>query len=724
MSRSDQQASTAAAARHCRRRRRWPAVGGARPASGGPPSRPAPRRPPARREVAPGELDEYYVFFSGGQSGEIRIVGLPSMRELMRIPVFNRESATGWGQTNESRRVLTEGLTPETREFLADKGGVYMNGDLHHPHPSFTDGTYDGRYLFCNDKANTRVARIRLDVMRVDKIIQMPNQHTVHGLRLQKFPRTGYVYCQRRGRRAAAERRRDPRRTRAVPLDLHRGRRRHHEGRLADQGRRQPRQRRCRLPGQVLLLDLLQLRERRHPGRDDGQRAGLGRHLQPQAHRGGGEAGEVESIGGVPVLDGSHGSPFTRYVPVANSPHGINTAPDGIHVVAAGKLSPTVTVFDVRQFDDLFDDKIEPRDTVVAEPELGLGPLHTAYDGKGNAYTTLFIDSQVCKWNIEDAKRAFQGEQVDPIRQKLDVHYQPGHNHTSMGQTKEADGKWLISLNKFSKDRFLNVGPLKPENDQLIDISGDQMVLVHDNPTFAEPHDATIVHASKINPVSIWDRADPFFAEAVKMAEADGIDLEVAADVIRDGDKVRVYMSSAAPAFSLDSFTVKQGDEVTVFVTNIDEVEDLTHGFSIINYGINMEMAPQATASVTFKADKPGVLLVLLLLVLPCDAHGDEGPHAGGARRRMSPLVLLCSPSLCPACAAAEAARRSRPATTSPRRWLRRSRGTSSPCGRRPRGPVTLDRASRCAASPAPSLTGGARAASSPSPRAAQRSAA
>ncbi|MEO1817506.1 TAT-dependent nitrous-oxide reductase [Pseudomonas sp.] len=552
--------------------------------------------------VAPGELDEYYGFWSGGHQGEVRVLGVPSMRELMRIPVFNVDSATGWGLTNESRAIMGE-------------SAKYLNGDCHHPHLSMADGRYDGKYLFINDKANSRVARIRLDIMKCDKMLTVPNVQAIHGLRVQKVPHTKYVFANAEfiiphpNDGSQFDTTADYSYTMFNVIDAEN----------------------MEMAFQVIVEGNLDNCDADYTGKyaaatcyNSEKATDLGGMMRNErdwvvvfnieAIEQAVKAGNFITLGDsdVPVVDGrrkdGNNSPFTRYVPVPKNPHGLNTSPDGKYFIANGKLSPTVSIIAIDRLDDLFANKYdEEREVIVGEPELGLGPLHTTFDGRGYAYTTLFIDSQVVKWNIEDAVRAYNGDDVSYIRQKLDVQYQPGHNHASLTETRDADGKWLVVLCKFSKDRFLLTGPLHPENDQLIDISGDEMKLVHDGPTYAEPHDCVLAHRSQIKTRKIWERNDPFFAPTAEMAKKDGVVLESDNKVIRDGNKVRVYMTSMAPAYGINEFTVKQGDEVTVIITNIDEIEDVSHGFCMTNHGVSMEISPQQTSSVTFVADKPGV---------------------------------------------------------------------------------------------------------------------
>ncbi len=550
----------------------------------------------ASTEVAPGELDEYYGFWSGGQSGEVRILGIPSMRELKRIPVFNRDSATG------------HGLTDFTKQLLGGPGA----GDTHHVHLSYHGGTYDGRYIFVNDKLNARLARIRIDTMECEHIVDIPNSQGTHGIFPQRH-HTGYVFCNSEFRTPLpndGSDLTDPSKYGALHTAI--------DGETME------------VKWQVLVEGNMDLCAADYEGKysfaccynSEGgvtleeMMANERDHLYvfhianiEAAVR----AGNTIRIGDspVPVVDarGDDG-PFVLRVPVPKSPHGVNIDPTGRYAVCSGKLSPTCTVVDIEKLQQAFAGEIQPRDTVVAEPEVGLGPLHTAFDGRGNAYTSIFIDSVVTKWNIERAIQKYGGEDddVDPIVQKIDVNYQIGHINASMSETREADGKWLIALCKFSKDRFLNVGPLHPENDQLIDISGDEMRLVHDGPGFPEPHDAVIVKRDLIHPVRIQPRTGPRFEMYQQWADEDGVNLLRDNRVVRRPDGlVRVYITSQAPSFNTRDFTVRSGERVQVIVTNVDNVEDLTHGFALSHHDVCMIVNSQDTNSVSFTAGAPGL---------------------------------------------------------------------------------------------------------------------
>ncbi|MDH5435228.1 MAG: TAT-dependent nitrous-oxide reductase [Gammaproteobacteria bacterium] len=541
-----------------------------------------------KSHVEPGELDDYYGLWSGGQSGEVRVLGIPSCRELKRIPVFNYDAAYGWGTTSFSKSLL--------------KGK--HSGDTHHVHPSYNNGTYDGKYAFVNDKAQARLARIRLDYFVTDSIVDIPNSQGTHGI----FPsrnKLDAVYCNSEFR---------------TPLP--------NDGRDMENPKNYGALHTCidaksmKVRWQVRVDGNMDLCATDYDGKYSmacsynseggvtlGDMIGNDRDwlivFNLKKIEADIKAGKGTKLGDspVPVLDGRHGSAYAMYIPIPKSPHGVNVDPTGRYAICAGKLSPTVSVVDLKKIDDAFAGKIKPRDCVIAEPEVGIGPLHTAFDNRGNAYTSIFIDSVVTKWNIA---KAVAGE--NPVIEKLDIHYQIGHINATMSETKDADGKWLISLNKFSKDRFLPVGPFRNENEQLIDISGDKMRIAHDTAAHPEPHDAVMVRRDLLHPKKIWDLNDERFSYERGLAKKYGIkDLHTARDLVRDGKHVYVFMSSVAPTFSLTEFKVKKGDTVTIVLTNNDKVEDLSHGICISNHDINFGVSPQEVASATFKVNKKGV---------------------------------------------------------------------------------------------------------------------
>lgn len=576
-------------------------------ASGTPASAPAPAAHAgggANVHLKPGELDTYYGLWSGGHNGDVRVLGLPSGREIHRIPCFVPDALVGWGITNESKAVM--GTKP-------DGHLRYTVADTHHLHASYKDGNYDGRYAWVNDKINARIARIRLDYFVCDKITDLPNVQGFHGIFPDKAdpvdPAINYttrVFCGGEF---------------AIPLP--------NDGKDVNAPEKYRSLFTCvdaetmEVRWQVLIDGNCDLVATSYDGKlaaTNQYNTENGIHYEDMmsAERDAClffnvarieeavKAGKFKTYGNkVPVVDGTHEAnkdpktALVAYVSVPKNPHGVNASPDGKYFICAGKLSPTTTTIELTKVLDWFDGKMEKLDdAIVAEVEVGLGPLHTAFDGRGNAYTTLFLDSQIVKWNVEKAIAFHKGDKnAKYVVDRIDVHYQPGHINASQSETKAADGKFLAVGCKFSKDRFLPVGPLHPENEQLIDISGEKMVLLADHPVRGEPHDFIIFKRDLLKPKQVYELDE--FPLAVKDAKESG--------VFRNGKKVTVKLTSQAPAFSMREFTVKKGDEVTLILTNLDKIEDLTHGFALPKYNIQFVINPLETKSVTFVADKPGV---------------------------------------------------------------------------------------------------------------------
>ena len=130
-----------------------------------------------------GGRDEYLIFASGGHSGQVLVIGVPSMRILKVIAVFTPEPWQGYGYGDQTNALLASG---------ARDGQELGWADTHHPGLSETQGEYDGQFLFIGDKANARVAVVNLKDFVTQQIVVNPLIQSDHGAAFVT-PNTEYV---------------------------------------------------------------------------------------------------------------------------------------------------------------------------------------------------------------------------------------------------------------------------------------------------------------------------------------------------------------------------------------------------------------------------------------------------------------------------------------------------------------------------------------------------
>jgi len=548
--------------------------------------------------VAPGKYDEFYNFVSGGFSGQLSVYGLPSGRLFRVIPVFSVDPEKGWGYSEE------------TKPMLNTSNGFVPWDDLHHTEMSQTNGEVDGRWVFGNANNTPRIARIDLKTFKTAEIIELPNsggnhsspfitentEYVVAGTRFSVPPdyangdvaintykenfkgHISFVKVGKEGEMDLAFQIVTP----GVNFDLsHAGKGKSHGWFFFS----------CYNTEQANTLLEVNASQRdkdfimavNWKKAEEYIKAGKGKKQTVKyAHNKWNEKTHTATSvmkNEVLVLDAAALKDICYMIPCPKSPHGCDVDPSGEYIVGSGKLAALIPVFSFDKLMGAIKDKKFEGDyggipVVKYEAALhgevqkpGLGPLHTEFDGKGNAYTTFFVSSEVVKWDIKSLK----------VLDRVPTYYSVGHLCIPGGDSKKPFGKYLIAYNKITKDRYLPTGPELAQSAQIFDISGDKMQLILDFPTIGEPHYAQAAPAELIRNngqlkfYKIADNNHPFVAKGEKEAK-----------VVRKGNRVDVYMTSIRSHFAPDNIEgIKVGDEVYFHVTNLEQDWDVPHGFAI-----------------------------------------------------------------------------------------------------------------------------------------------
>jgi nitrous-oxide reductase len=574
--------------------------------------------------VAPGKYDEFYNFVSGGFSGQLSVYGLPSGRLLRVIPVFSVDPEKGYGYSEESKPMLNT------------SHGFVPWDDLHHTNMSQTNGEIDGRWIFVNGNNTPRVARVDLKTFRTAEILEIPNsagnhsspfitqntEYVIAGTRFsvplegnldvpistykKNFKGTvSFISVDKNtGNMDIAFQLMLP----GVNFDLS------HAGKGPSHGWFFFSCYNTELANSLLEVNASQrdkdfIMAVNWKKAEEYIRQGKGRKVASKyAHNVANEENHTATStmkSEVLVLDPTELKDIVYLIPCPKSPHGCDVDPTGEYIVGSGKLAALLPVFSFTKIqkaiaDKAFEGEYEGLPVIKYEAALygevqkpGLGPLHTEFDERGNAYTSFFVSSEIVKWNIKDLK----------ILDRVPTYYSIGHLCVPGGDSRKPNGKYMIAYNKITKDRYLPTGPELAQSAQLFDISGDKMQLILDFPTIGEPHYAQAVRADLIskNSVKIFEIEGNKHPHATKG--------EKEAKVVREGNKVHVYATAIRSHFAPDNIEgVRVGDEVYFHITNLEQDWDIPHGFAVkgANNG-ELLIMPGETQTLKWMPDRVGI---------------------------------------------------------------------------------------------------------------------
>lgn len=573
--------------------------------------------------VPPGEHDEFYAFVSGGFSGQLSVYGLPSGRLFRVIPVFSQDPEKAYGYSEE------------TKPLLETSFGFIPWDDAHHPDISQTNGEIDGRWCFINGNNTPRIARINLSTFETEEIIELPNSAGNHSSSFVT-ENTEYVVA---GTRFSV-----PVPQEDISISEYKGK---FKGAISFI-KVDPESGRMNIDFQVMMpgfnYDLA------HPGR--GKSHGwmffttynteeANTLLEVNASQNDKdfiaainwkkaqeliEAGEFETMPAtyahnvydeethmatstmekeVRFIDPSKYPGLVYLLPTPKSPHGCDVDPSGEYIIGNGKLSASMTAHSfTKMLDAIENEKFDGKaygipilnyDDIVGGvvEQAGLGPLHTEFDDKGFGYTTFFISSEVVKWKVGT------WEVID----RQPTYYSVGHLMIPGGNSRKPWGKYVLAMNKITKDRYLPTGPELTQSAQLYDISGEKMELLLDFPTIGEPHYAAGVPADLIAPnqTKIFKLEDNHHPYAVKT--------EGETRVERNGNEVHIYMTTIRSHFAPDNIEgIKVGDKVYFHVTNLEQDYDVPHGISMIGANTSeLLIMPGQTETFTWEPKRVGV---------------------------------------------------------------------------------------------------------------------